>query len=204
MVEGKTRDQIAKEIGVGNGTVSAILKECRQIDLLREIALKIKDQGDTIESFAPLVRCREILRKIKGIPSDTAARGIEVESNETAQKGDEKFEFLIIAFEVFCFKQKLSIKEFIDLVNHLYSVTERFGVLLEQLPGYVERLKEEIEDINLKKQNALENYATTLESLDEFRANRPLFETNQKLREVANRSGKNCGSECHNRLFVGL
>src|SRR5919205_2409629 len=67
-LQGKSRDQIAKEEGIGSGTVSNILNECRQndtqFDLMRQVALKPKLQGDGIESFAPLVRLREILRQL--------------------------------------------------------------------------------------------------------------------------------------------
>jgi hypothetical protein len=59
-LEGKSRDQIAKEVGIGAGTVSGIINECRQndlqFDLLREVAVKLKSQGVDILSFAPLVR----------------------------------------------------------------------------------------------------------------------------------------------------
>ena len=42
---------------------------------------------------------------------------------------------------------------------------------------------EEIEEKKLEKQQALEDYDVTLESLEEYMENRPLFETNKKLRE---------------------
>jgi len=66
-LEGKSRDKIAEEVGIGAGTASSILKESRQNDppfnLMREVAIKLRRSGYSVESFAPLIRCREKLRK---------------------------------------------------------------------------------------------------------------------------------------------
>ena len=66
-LEGKARDQIAHELEVGAGTVSEIVKEYRRgdldADLLREVALSLKNSGLDIQSFAPLVRLREVLEQ---------------------------------------------------------------------------------------------------------------------------------------------
>lgn len=66
--QGKSRDQIAKEVGIGAGTVSSIINECTQndseFDRMRQVAVKMKNEGYTVESFACLVRIREILMRI--------------------------------------------------------------------------------------------------------------------------------------------
>jgi hypothetical protein len=81
-LEGKSRNKIAKEVGIGAGTVSGIIQEFRQndpeFDLLREVAVKLKNQGINIESFGSLVRLREILNQIEGIDHhDEAAEFID-------------------------------------------------------------------------------------------------------------------------------
>jgi len=52
-LEGKSRDQIAKVLQVATGTISGIIKECRhndpEFDLLREVAIKLRNQGTEIE-----------------------------------------------------------------------------------------------------------------------------------------------------------
>jgi uncharacterized phage infection (PIP) family protein YhgE len=108
---------------------------------------------------------------------------------EAAQKVEEKIESFMVALEVFCYKQNIPIKEFVNDVHYLSSVAERLGIPFEDLRGYVkelesnvDRLSEEVEEINLKKQDALEDYDLTSEVLDEYTANRPLFEAYQKLR----------------------
>ena len=101
-----------------------------------------------------------------------------------------KLESLLVALQVFCFKQNLSIKDFVDAVHQLCCTANNLGVPLERLPGHVkqlesdaDRLTEEVEEKKLEKQEALEDYDVTLESLEEYIENRPLFETNERLRE---------------------
>src|SRR5438067_729653 len=103
-LEGKSRDKIVKEVGISAGTVSSILKESRQndppFDLMRQVAIKLSRQGDSVQSFAPLIRCREILRKIEGlgVNSKPAGDGEEDYKQHTQQqqeevaKGEEKIE----------------------------------------------------------------------------------------------------------------
>ena len=49
----------------------AIIKECLhndpEFDLLREVAVKLRNQGTEIESFATLVRLREIVKEARRI-----------------------------------------------------------------------------------------------------------------------------------------
>jgi hypothetical protein len=217
-LQGKSRDQIAKEEGIGNGTVSSIINESRQqdpeFDLMRQTAVKLKNQGDSIESFAPLVRLREILRELlldraestttttvagrgageeqKEIrePGEEASNRQDPQQDKGATKVEEKIESIVVALQVFCFKHNLSIKEFANLVYDLSCIADKLGVPVENLPDYIKqlessvnRLAEEIEQKKLEKQYALADYDATLELLEEFSANRPLLERNQKLRE---------------------
>lgn len=51
-LRGKSRDQIAKQVGIGAGTVSRIIQECRQsdteFDLLRQTAGDLKNHGCSV------------------------------------------------------------------------------------------------------------------------------------------------------------
>jgi transcriptional regulator with XRE-family HTH domain len=203
-LEGKSRDKIVEEVGISAGTVSSILKENRHNDppfnTMREVAVKLSRQGESMESFAHLLRCRQILRKIEGLEVNTksAEDGEEdykqphTKQQEVA-KGEEKIESLIVALEVHCFKAGLPINEFIDLVDDISSAADRLGVTLENLPSYVRgleddthRLRKEVQQINLQKQQALLDSHTTKELLEEFEQNRPLFARNQELKEKIN------------------
>ena len=120
-LQGQSRDQIANEVGIGAGTVSGIVKESRKDDpefvLPREVGLNLKNRGMSIESFAALIRLREVLevdiRSGEAGESEADIYGLD----EVAEK---KMESLIISMEVFCFKQNLSVKQFIDILNELY------------------------------------------------------------------------------------
>jgi hypothetical protein len=58
----------------------------------------------------------------------------------------------------------------------------------------VHKLDREIEDKRLEKQDALADHDATLELLEEFSANRPSFERNQKLREQLDEMTKLAGA----------
>lgn len=55
----------------GAGTVSGIVKEYRrddpEFDLLREVGLNLVNRGMKVESFAALIRLREILEEKKWV-----------------------------------------------------------------------------------------------------------------------------------------
>lgn len=135
-LQGKTRDEIAKEEGIRAGTVSSIINECRQndseFDLLRQAAVKLKNQGESIESFAALVRLREMLKRelldrtTTTVTADreSKARGEDEDDVKMQQLREElklenKLESLLVALEVFCFKQNLSINDFVDAIYQL-------------------------------------------------------------------------------------
>jgi hypothetical protein len=161
-LRGKSRDQIAKEEGIGAGTVSSIIKECRQhndpeFDLLRQVAADLKSQGYSVESFAPLIRLREILRReLLLLPHKTTgsikiAGGQEHPDDEEEDSDlktilqlrreelelEEKLESILQALLVFCFKQNLSITDFIEVICLLCRAANSFGISLENLAGYV-------------------------------------------------------------------
>lgn len=147
------------------------------------------------------MRIREILRRelldntrtgTAGGDDETKEDDVDVETQQIREEAglEEKLESLLVALQVFCFKQNLSIKDFVDAVHQLRCTANNLGVPLERLPSHVkqlesdaDRLTEEVEEKKLEKQEALEDYDVTLESLEEYMENRPLFETNENLRE---------------------
>jgi transposase len=66
-LRGYSRDEIAKDVGIGTGTVSGILQQCRQddadFDLLRGVALELRDRGMRVEDYAPLLRLKSLLEE---------------------------------------------------------------------------------------------------------------------------------------------
>ena len=205
-LEGKSREQIAKELQVATGTISGIIKESRhndpEFDLLREVAVKLRNQGTEIESFAPLVRLREIVKE---------AGGLDIISEGHEQGTVEKFESLLVNLEVFCFKQIRSINEFVNLVHNISRVAEILAVPLDKFPSYIKqlesdlhRLTKEIEQKKLEKQDAFQDYGVTLNSLEEFNRNRPSYEEyrEQKLElEKVKREGDSYKQDLENERF---
>ena len=67
LLEGKSRDKIAQKLDISRGAVSGIWEDTRrddsQFDLLRGVAVKLKNRNLDIQSFAPLVRLYEVLRE---------------------------------------------------------------------------------------------------------------------------------------------
>ena len=119
-LQGQSRDQIANEVGIGAGTVSGIVKECRKDDpefvLLREVGLNQKEVS--IESFAALIRLREVLVEKEWLLDIRSGEAGESEADiySLDEVAEKKMESLIISMEVFCFKQNLSVKQFIDIL----------------------------------------------------------------------------------------
>lgn len=197
-LQGNSRDQIANEVDIGAGTVSAIIKEYRigdfDADLLREVALNLKNRGLDIQKFASLVRLREVLEDkewILGVrPVQEQGEGEKKDDYEIDQVSEKKMESLIMSLEVFCFKENLSVKQFFDCINSMYLTAEKLGIPLDDFPSYIEKLKSHIDEIleeirywNSEKESALEKYQTTEKLLLEFQMSRPMFDANQKLKQ---------------------
>src|ERR671921_2500188 len=183
-LEGKSRYKIAEEIGISTGAVSSITKDFRrddpQFDLLREVAVKIKNQNMDIQSFASLVRVYEVLREKELLTGIIGQESLELMQN--------RMEALIVALEVFCFKGELSIEDFVSLITNMYNTADKLGVPLDRLPAHITELKDrfdalrnEIDQIEAKKQDALNDCNMTLELLQEYNANKPFI---QRMRDV--------------------
>lgn len=193
-LEGKSRDEIAQELKIGQGAVSGIIKESGKDDpqfyLLREVAVKIKNQGMDIESFAPLVRLRAVLRDKGLLTGSTGQENLELIQN--------RLEAAIVNMEVFLFYKELSIEEFFSLVTNMYNLADKVGVPLKEFPSYIEELKDKIDvltkEINQaekKKQDFLNYHKKILESVQEYNANKPFLVMLQNLKgQLADKEGR--------------
>jgi len=184
-LEGKTRDLIAYESEIGAGSVSEIVKEYRRgdldADLLREVALNLENSGLDIQSFAPLVRLRQVLEQkqwLQGVrpgqqQQEEEEQNDDDDDNDIDSLLEKKMESFIVSIEVFCFKHNLPLRQFFDLVYNLYLAAEEFDIPLESFPSYIEELKARIENLleqiryfESEKQIALERSQTTERSLE--------------------------------------
>ncbi len=141
-LQGTSRDQIAKDNDIGTGTVSAIIKDTQQkdipdIDLLREVALLIKNKDAYLPVLASSIRIKNKLDEM----------GLS----------EEQIESLIEICNIHCFKRGLSAGEFVNIISKIVTLSHKLGMQVEQLPNYIiqaelelEKLKEEIEDAKVK------------------------------------------------------
>jgi hypothetical protein len=159
-LEGKTRDEIAQECKISAGSVSGIVqgrrRKNREFDLMRVVAVELWRLGITVESFAPLIRCRQL---IKSEYSDSS-KGVEEE--------EQNIDALIEALCVFCFRQKKTVPEFGNMVQILYNAADKYGIVLSDLPAYVNELNDrangigkKIDILKSKEERLLKHYRMT-------------------------------------------
>jgi hypothetical protein len=148
-----------------------------------------------IQSFAPLVRLRQVLEQkewLQGVRPGQQQQEVEQndDENDIDRLLEKKMESFIVSIEVFCFKHNLPLRQFFDLVYNLYLAAEKLDIPLESFPSHIEELKARIENLlqqiryfESEKQIALERSQTTERLLEEFNMSRPMFDENQKLKQ---------------------
>jgi transcriptional regulator with XRE-family HTH domain len=172
-LQGTSRDQIAKDNDIGAGTVSSIIKNIKQkdipdLDLLREVAIIVKNYDLDLSVFASSIRLQKRLDEM-GLNED-------------------QIESLIENINTYCFKHGLTIEEFVNIINKVSALSENLGMPVDQLPNHItqeelelEKLRGEIEDIKMKKLQVLQHYNVTMNDLEEYRRNKPLIDYVKKL-----------------------
>src|SRR5215208_774493 len=165
---GMSRDEVAKDNDIGAGTVSAIIKDAKQeipdIDLLREVALVVKKYDFDLSILASSIR---IKNKLDGM-------GLN----------EDQVEAFIEKIIIYCFKHDLTGDEFLNIVNKLCALSDKFRMPLDDLLIYItqqelelEKVERETEEAELKQCQVLQYYNVTMDDLDEYKRNKPLVET---------------------------
>jgi hypothetical protein len=183
---GISRDKIAQELQISTGAVSGIIKDLGkddpEFDLLREVALKVKNQNLDIGTFAPLVRLTEVLRE-KGLLTGITGQG-------TLELMQNRLEAIVVDLEVFFFREHLSLEDFVSLVTRLYNTADKLGIPLDKFPAYITELEaridaltDEMNRLETRKKDALEDYGLTLELLQEYSAHKPFVIQMQGLKK---------------------
>ena len=182
---GFSRDQIAKGNQIGAGTVSEIIKQCKQkeypdgnyfeFDLIRELAVMLKREGVDVNTFASSIRLQRKLEQ-KGL-------------------NEEQIESLIEYVEVYCFCHDLKPEEFINTINKVSVLSDNLGIPIDEIAEYIrqeeERLKEirqEITDLQMAQMQLLQHHNVTINTLREYEGNKPLVDnlvaTQKELEQV--------------------
>lgn len=171
-LEGKSRDQIARELKISTGSTSSIIEERRKkyskFDLLRILAIKLREINLDVYSFAPFVRLRELILSEY------------VDSGKRNEEIDEHVESLMESLCVYCFNQGRSVEEFGNMVHDIYLAANKFGIGLADLPDYVKgladrasTLRDEITLLKRTKQRILNDYLITMDTIEDILSNGP-------------------------------
>ncbi|HKG42019.1 MAG TPA: hypothetical protein VKA98_07770 [Nitrososphaeraceae archaeon] len=175
-LRGISRDQIAEDNDIGAGTVSAIIKDTKQkdipdIDLLREVALLLKNKDLDLVVLADSIRLKKKLD--------------DMDLNE------DQIESLIEISNIHCFKRGLSAEEFVNIINKAVALSQNLGIPVDQLANYIleqqlelQKLKGETEDAEVKQLQVLRDYNINMNDLEEYRRNKPLVDRIRQLDSI--------------------
>lgn len=169
---GVTRDNIARDLDIGKGTVSEIvysysLKDS-EVSLVRQVALAIKELQTDVMTFSQALRLKNILNGI-GLKED-------------------KIESLVKAAEVHCFRRGIEVREFFEIVEKVSSYSDEVGMPLEDLPDHIAQQKRSFEELHSEINDAQNNLSAilrdndvTLRDLEDYKKDKPFID---KLVEV--------------------
>jgi hypothetical protein len=197
-LHGYSRDEIAKDTRIGTGTVSGIIQQCRQddadFDLLRGVAVELRDRGMRVENFAPLLRLKSLLEEKEVV--------LEISQNDNLFTEYKKFEAIIITIEVLCFKHDMPVDQFFERVRDQSSLAENLGISIGALPSYLVRLKrnienqkEEIHRLQLESENEVQRQGATMNLLREYQANMPIYRSKMSELDQVTKERDSCQRE---------
>ena len=164
-LEGIPRDTIASDNTISNGSVTSIIQFAKgnnpDIDLFREIALKLKKENIDLNYFASAFRLKKTLDRLE-IP-------------------EEKLETLIEEIDAHCFREGKSEKEFVSKIDEVFDIAADLNSSIWNINSKINQKAMEIEKLDKKiagKQEdlnkAIESYGITVDDLEDFRLSRPL------------------------------
>jgi DNA repair ATPase RecN len=168
-IQGISRDQIAVYNEIGAGTVTSIIQQTKNnhpyydLDLIRELALKLKKENLDLNYFAPAVRLKKVLDRL--------------------EMTEENVEAFLEEINIHCFKKNINKKDFISKIDEVWKIVKRLDVSIFNIPIYIQKLKKELSDLEkatMIKESQIkqktQEYNTTIEDLKKYRLNKPLVD----------------------------
>ena len=155
-LSGISRNDIAFSLKVSTGTVSNIIKECQKevidIDLLRSVAVKMKNQGLELKDLASSISLRNMM--------------IMLELSE------EKVEKFLLALSIYNYKNDIEDpKKFIDEILNVSKYVARLDVPVFDIVDYIEKKKTELKELNLDILDAKMDLGSLKYHQEEIRSN---------------------------------
>jgi hypothetical protein len=126
-LQGFTRHEIAENNGIGEGTVTEIVKDYVEnhsdVDKQREFVVALMREGTDLDHFASSVRLNRFAEKL--------------------DVDQENFERFLANLEVYCFKKNMEINDFIKSVDDICSMSNRMQVPVKDLPHKLQQMLNE-------------------------------------------------------------
>ena len=98
-----------------------------------------------------------------------------LENANNLEQIEERLESFLEALRVFCFRLGLNGQEYGNKVRIMHHTSGKLGVALDDLPGHVNELatraaslKKDIDQLNLKKQQTLNDYRLTMDTIEDI------------------------------------
>ena len=152
-LDGLTRERIAKKEDIGAGTVTAIIQEVRKeeeeyndIDLLREVAVRLKEEGIGLPLLAFAIKLKKIM-----------------EENDI---NEDQIEPIIQDFATYCLRYKIPYDTIIKIGREALYLEQKYGVPIEKIPEYITQGKETIDRLEDQRQEILRQKQQAREELD--------------------------------------
>ena len=152
-LDGLTRERIAKKEDIGAGTVTAIIQEARKeeeeyndIDLLREVAVRLKEEGIGLPLLAFAIKLKKIM-----------------EENDI---NEDQLEPIIQDFATYCLRYKIPYDTIIKIGREALYLEQKYDVPIEKIPEYITQGKETIDRLEDQRQEILRQKQQAREELD--------------------------------------
>jgi hypothetical protein len=128
-----SRDDIAKILGIGSGTVSEIIKDYTRrnpgFDLLREFVVVVRKEGTNVMHFESAIRLQRLL--------------------ESHSLTAEQIESFIANAAIQCFKRNEDLNKFIEDVNKIADLANKSKVPIEELPVHIQEKERKLKALNM-------------------------------------------------------
>jgi ribose 5-phosphate isomerase len=128
-----SRDDIAKVVGIGSGTVSEIIKDYNRrnpgFDLLRESVVVVRKEGTNVRHFESAIRLQRLL--------------------ESHSLTAEQIESFIANAAIQCFKRNEYLSKFIADVNKIADLANKSKIPIEELPVRIQEMERKLQSMTM-------------------------------------------------------
>jgi hypothetical protein len=160
-LDGMTRETIHKENGIATGKVTAIIQEAKKqeeyqdIDLLRQVSLKLKEEGIELPLLGFAIRLNRIM-----------------EENDI---NEDQIEPIVQEFANYRLRHNISIDKVIQIGREALYLEEKYDIPVEKIPELITQAKERIDRLEDQTQEILRKKQQAQEGCDAIRQERDII-----------------------------